>query len=277
MTSLNETPPVKNTSSLVVPNLKSKSDELEQYIQELNGMIETLNQELPSSSPERRENITQTIQMIEPIRTNLINTLNGMYSYYTQNVDSANNVMQQQKQAMDIINRELALSKKKLEYIQEQKINKIRLIEINDYYSEEYAEYTKLVKYIIYMLLPIILLTIIGKMEIVPSNLLGLFIIIILLVGVYFISPVIFSILSRDTMNYNEYRWRFDKSTAPKVDIGEASKGDMFAYANNGGEAVCVGEQCCSDGFRYNASLNKCEMPSMSSSLFSINLNSNKN
>ena len=264
----------KNTpqkkSPLVVSSLNQKTQELETYIQELNDTIEGLTLQLPTASPEERTQILKTIKSIEPIRDNLINTLNGMYSYYTQNVNSATNVLNQQKQAMEIVNAELENSKEKLAYIKEQKINKMRLIEINDYYGSEYAEYTKLVKYFIYALVPIIILSLLEKMQILSGLLVGICIIIIILASIYFIFPVVVSILSRDNMVYDQYRWNFDKSTAPKVELSAPSSSTKTN--NKKKQPVCVGEECCTDGFKWNIETNKCEPLS-----FSMSNNTNSN
>lgn len=246
-------------SPLVVPNLNEKTQEVENYINELNNMIETLTLKLTSStSQEERNSILKTIETIEPIRTNLTKTLNGMYSYYTQNVSSATNVLQQQKQAMEIINSELENAKSKLDYINQQKINKMRLIEINDYYSEEYAEYTKLLQYFIYMLIPIIVLSLLQKNGFISSNILGVFVVIIVLAAIYFIFPVIISILSRDNMIYSQYRWNFNKSLAPKVELNTHPSSNSYSKSSKTPD-VCVGEECCTTGFKWNAVSNKCE------------------
>ena len=56
---------------------------------------------------------------------------------------------------IDIVEKELNASKKRLKVLEEEKNNKISLVEINDYYGQQYAEHSELMKTIVIMLIPI--------------------------------------------------------------------------------------------------------------------------
>jgi hypothetical protein len=57
-------------------------------------------------------------------------------------------------------------------------------------------------------------------------------------------------------MNYNEYNWHFDKSTAPKNNTSDSGNGsDPWGGALS---ITCLGQNCCYDGTTYNDTLNQC-------------------
>ena len=55
-------------------------------------------------------------------------------------------------------------------------------------------------------------------------------------------------------MNYQEYDWYFDPSTAPT----SSSTDSKDPWASNSKFGSCVGDACCSDGLVYDSSLNQC-------------------
>ena len=54
-------------------------------------------------------------------------------------------------------------------------------------------------------------------------------------------------------MNYQEYDWYFDPSTAP---TGSASSTDP--WASLGSMGTCIGQDCCSAGQLYDETLDQC-------------------
>jgi hypothetical protein len=58
-----------------------------------------------------------------------------------------------------------------------------------------------------------------------------------------------------DKLNYPEYNWSFDASTAPGVDsLLSTSDNDPWGKINT----TCIGSACCMTGTEYDYSLNKC-------------------
>jgi hypothetical protein len=55
-------------------------------------------------------------------------------------------------------------------------------------------------------------------------------------------------------MNYQEYSWYFNPSTAPTGTVSTTTS-DPWAGLGIG---TCVGQQCCSTGQTWDASLNQC-------------------
>ena len=129
----------------------------------------------------------------------------------------------------------------------------MRLVEINDYYSSAYAEYTVLVKIIIATLLPVLILTVLFKKQILSSNIYGILTVIVIIIGLFFMFYVLISIFSRDKMNYQEYNFYFNKKSAPAIS-GGANATNPFTLPT----FTCIGQQCCDVGYTYDGPANMC-------------------
>jgi hypothetical protein len=140
-----------------------------------------------------------------------------------------------------------------LEALDMEKINKVRLVEINNYYGDKYVEHGNLMKIIIFTLIPVIILAIINKSGILPDTIYYILVMIVAAIGGYFFWMRFGSIITRDNMNYQEYDWYFDPSTAP---TGSSSSTDP--WASLGSLGTCIGQDCCSAGQLYDETLDQC-------------------
>jgi len=138
----------------------------------------------------------------------------------------------------------------------EEKNNKIRLVEINTYFGDKYAEHSMLMKIIIFTLIPVIILAFLNNKGILPNTIYYILLVIISVIGGYFFWMRFASIISRDNMNYQEYDWYFDANSAP---TGSSSSSDPWVTSNTYG--TCIGDACCSNGMTYDASNNQCIIP----------------
>jgi hypothetical protein len=109
-------------------------------------------------------------------------------------------------------------------------------------------------KIIVIMLVPILILAILFNKGLIPEKIYYILIGIIAIIGAVYIWKTVFSIMLRDPMNYQEYDWYFDPSTAPTSST--ASTTDPWASKLGGG--TCIGDACCSDGLVYDYDLNQC-------------------
>jgi hypothetical protein len=222
------------------------------------GYFSKLNDSLMQNSltPEEKDMIVQKINEISQMRVNLYKNLNGMYSFYHTNVASTRNTIEEQSVAIDIVEKELNEAKLWMKAVEEEKYNKLRLVEINSYYGQRYSEHASIMKLIIMICLPVLLLTILLNRGILPRNLYTILVIVIVVVGVIYMWKYIISAVSRDNMNYQEYTWNFKPEDAPAVDTNSVPV-DPWASTSNG---TCSGQACCDVGYTYNSdpNVNKC-------------------
>lgn len=246
-----------SNSNKGIPDISKNNEEILQNIQLLQNSEQELMRDLesnPGLSSQQQQKIIQKIQMLTDIRSGLYATLSGMQSFYQSALSSSTGTLKEQTAAISIVENELNRAKQRLNYLEMEKNNKIRLVEINQYYGDKYAEHTSLMKIVIFTLIPVIILTILFNKGILPSRIYYILFIIVGIIGAINFWKTYASIITRDNMNYNEYSFAFNPNTAPKSS-GENTD-DPWATGLNLG--TCVGEACCQPDQTYDTTLNQC-------------------
>lgn len=211
----------------------------------------------PNLTPDEQEKIINKINSISQMRINLYKTLGKINNFYQDALNNSQITLQQQKTAIHLVENQLNNSKQKLNFLETENNNKIRLIEINDYYEQKYAEHSSLMKYIILMLIPIIIVSLFYNVGLLSNRIFYLLIVIISIIGSIFIIYRLLSIWSHDNMNYQEYDWSFNKKSAPSANNSSSNKTDPWTSPNlNIG--TCIGNSCCSPGTIYDEKIHKC-------------------
>lgn len=206
-------------------------------------------------SPEEKEKIVEKMNQLSNMRINLYKTLSGVNKFFKNSLSSSVGTLQQQTVAVGIVENELNQAKRRLEILESEKNNKIRLVEINDYFADRYEEHSELMKLIIFTLIPIIIIVILKNKEILPNMVYYILLVIISLIGAVLFWKKYTSMIMRHNMNYQEYNWYFDAGSAP-TSTSSTSEDDPWASTTS--TDTCVGELCCSEGQTYDASLNQC-------------------
>ena len=154
-------------------NLQERNDQLINNIKTLQTTEMKLYDSLEnqSLSADQRKQIIDKINQISQMRINLYANLKDSYSSYQQNVSSSRNIENDQMVSVDVIENELNDSKRRLNLIEEQKNNKIRLVEINTYYGKQYNAHKEIMQIIVIMCIPILILTVLANKGIIPSKL----------------------------------------------------------------------------------------------------------
>ena len=200
--------------------------------------------------------IVDQINKVSEMRIKSFANLNTMNLNYQDGVASASNVITHQISALNVVENELNDAKNRLKIINEERNSKLRLVEINTYYGEKYANHTSIMKTVVYFCIPIILLTILANMNIIPSIIYTALIIIIAVWAIVAIGSKLIYSMSHDNMNYQEYTWwGQNPPSSPTVDTGDSTgKNPWFSIGSS-----CVAQECCEDGYTYVPSpTNKC-------------------
>ena len=201
--------------------------------------------------------LIEKINDLSNFRIDLYKTLGGINTFYNNALSSSLGTLKEQSVAIGIVESELNRSKKRLEILEEERNNKIRLVEINEYYGDKYEEHGQLMKIIIFMLVPIILLTLLKNKGLLPDIIYRFLIIVISFIGAVYLWRRYASIIMRDNMNYQEYNWGFNPALAPSG--GTSTSSDPW-LSNSGVSALgtCIGQACCSGNQVYDTTTNKC-------------------
>jgi hypothetical protein len=208
---------------------------------------------------EKRTDIINKINSISEMRLNLYSTLNDVNGYFGKLNDDSSNSMSDQSSAIKIVEEQLNKSKQSLMVSEQNKNNKIRMIEVNSYYSQRYAEHSDLMIITIGTLAPIILLTILYNNSLLPYNVFFVLIVFIGFYGAFLFFKKLASIWSRDSINYQEYLWAFNKNAAPVPVVNKNEISNPWGSINIG---TCIGENCCSANTVWNSKTKNCDAKS---------------
>ena len=112
---------------------------------------------------EQRSIIIDKINQIAQTRMTLYQGISNMTSSYQQTLATSNNSLQEQILAVDIVENELNESKRRLNMLEAQKNNKLRMVEINTYYGKQYSAYKDIAKNIAYVCILVLIIIILGN------------------------------------------------------------------------------------------------------------------
>ena len=211
----------------------------------------------PKITGEQKDQIMKKINQISQMRINLYNSIQQMYSSARNNVTETSNVLEQQVAAIKIIENELNASKRRLNLIDAQKNNKIRLVEINTYYGKQYDFYKNMMKIIVFTCIPIIILSVLGNKGIIPENIKSFLMVIVIVIGCVFFGYQIIDLANRDNMNFDEYDTYFDKAANTNTTGSLDGSEEYNPWAVD--MKTCIGAACCDPLFnRYDQAKNVC-------------------
>ena len=211
--------------------------------------------------------IVDRINEISTARITLYNTLKGMYSVMQTSVAGTRNELVDQMTITGVVEQELNNTKSSINALTDEKNNKLRMVEINTYYGKRYQAHTGLMKLIILICIPLLILAILGKKGLVPSNIASGLATVIIAIGAILVVRRLWDLDRRDNMNYDEYDWYFDQNASSPT-VWEYDRDHLFNkdtvkdWGESLGQSVglCVDDQCCPDGYSYDSDINKCAL-----------------
>jgi hypothetical protein len=265
-------------SKTVLKNSQEGETQALYNIQQLQEMEKELYKKLEANaasnaSPEEQSIIIKKINELSQLRISLFKTLGNVYDSLQSSVANSRVNLVDQLTAVGVVEGELNNAKTQLNELETIKNNKMRMVEINTYYGKRYKAHTQIIKKLILICVPLLILAILKKKELIPSIIPEMFIYgvsgLILLVGGYSILMNIIDVYSRDNMDFDEYSWNFNPdSVKPSVYeydkaqlLGSSMPQDIMSEAQTlalGLGVGCVGANCCSDGMTYDEDNKKC-------------------
>jgi len=197
------------------------------------------------------EKIIKEIDTLQKLRMSLYTNLNDNYKATQSNVVEARDTLVNKLAMTKIAEHELSNTNTNLSVMKNIKNDRIRVAEINNYYSSKYETQTTIMKTIVYFCIPILILGILMKKELLPQFI-GISIIGILcglaIVVIYFQTV---DVMKRDNMVFDEYDWEFNPKNIKLYD--ENNDGDQPVIKRGMGN-VCIGEACCPPGNTFGIS-----------------------
>lgn len=206
-----------------------------------------------------KEAIVAQINNLTDTRRNLYTTLRSDQDFYKKNVDSAHNVLTQESDALEVVERELHRARNRVGLINDQRTNRLRLVEINRYYGDKYRHHTLILKYITLVFSLILVITYLNNQGLMPPAIFTTLFVIIGSTGLYMIIKEVYDAYSRDNMLYQQYSWK-DKIPNEEPTAAEtASTPSIFDKTKTEKKSTCIGQECCETGYTWVPEpLNKC-------------------
>ena len=238
-------------------NLQERNDHLLNNIKTLQTTEMKLYDSLENQqlTYDQKQQIIDQINKTSQMRINMYAILKDSYSNYQSNVSTSRNTLSDQMVAIDVIENELNNSKRRLNYLQEEKSNKLRLVGINTYYGKKYNAHKEIMKTVVYVCIPVLILTILANKGILPGQLNLLLSGVIIIVGSILIGYKIIDLFNRDNMNFDEYNWYFNKNNIDtSLTTNSGSSYDPWAMI----PYTCIGAECCDENNTYDSSQNMC-------------------
>lgn len=232
-------------------------DSLSQLETQENNIYDKL--EDASLTSEQKQQMITKLNELSQSRMNMYSGLKDMYSQYERSASSSNDMLEQSAVAFDILEKQMTESERKLKQIQAEKIDKMRMVQINTYYGKRYNAHSTMMKTVVITCIPIIILSILANKGIISSSIFGALTGIIMVIGIIVVVFQLFDMSRRSKMNWDEYDWYFDRDSAPEVkdeedEEEEDEEEDVWASSSK----TCVGADCCYDGSTYDEEENIC-------------------
>jgi hypothetical protein len=205
-----------NTANLTNPQFVDAQDKKRQIISDIE-MLQKIEKDLFSNLENNQNTITkeevqvtiEKINSVSDMRITLYKTLNEMNSFFQSTLSNSANTLTDQSVALNIVEQELLEAKRRLELLQDEKYSKFRTAEINDYYSDKYAEQTEFLLMLIFVIVLLIIVAVVYKTGIMHYKILFWVLTVIFIFGGGRLLIKFLYMRIRDNMNYQEYNWKF--------------------------------------------------------------------
>ena len=206
------------------------------------------------------------INELSQMRISMFEELEQMYKSLQGRTAQTRVDLVDQMVVTGVIEKELNNAKINLNALNSDKNSKMRIVEINTYYSQKYRAQASLMKAIIIISLVLLVLGIIAKKGFIPQNIMTGIIGIWILISAIYIIIQMFDLSQRSNMNFDEYNWSWNPNSMNSSNvqydkndnIGPTSlQDDALNFATSFGFG-CIGAKCCADGTTYNKDKKQC-------------------
>lgn len=155
----------------------------------------------------KQNEIKKRIANISNTRIQLLNNLTDMHTMKQNQVINNRNTLFNNLVSQDIIQAELDNLNSNLDLLDSSKNDKLKMVQINTYYAKRYKAHSELMKKVFIICSVILLVVIIDKKGFLPNNVGPLAVIIILVVGIIYITKSILDLSKRDNLDFDRYKW----------------------------------------------------------------------
>lgn len=194
------------------------------------------------------QDITDQINSLSASRVNLYNTLSETYKAQSANATIAKDTQQKQMRTLRLLERELNKSKVNLSKLKDHKLNQLKMVEINTYFSKMYDGQRRLFRGISISAIVMFISFVfdhIGPLKIfaTPLFILGA------LGGSAFVAVRVINMMMRRGDNYDEYLWPTAPTTQDQLSGANSDSTSIVQFSSElQVPYVCASSLCCGEG-----------------------------
>jgi hypothetical protein len=193
-----------------------------------------------------RATIVAQINDLAKARGDLYNNMNDFSSQIETVASERRNALVQNSVAVNVIRDQIENSSNTLDGLQQEKSNKMRLVEINNYYGKKYEFQTDIMKIVILTCVPVLVISILLKKGFIPNLIATGLIIIIIAAGVIAVARKVIDLNRRNSFNFDQYDHPFNPYavSVTKSKTETTNLADLNKMEN---PFLCIGPACCTD------------------------------
>jgi hypothetical protein len=191
-----------------------------------------------SQQPSSQEslNLMNELKNLSNIKINLYDSIKDIYDISVDTMTYTKQTVKEQLAAIKIVEKELQHSAKRINELNDNNINKMRMIEINKYYEDKYNNHAGFVKYLIIFIVILLFIYILNKRLLINDNIYKILLFIVILIGIIILSRYYYKMMFRSNMEYQEYIFPYANvvgSTGKDSDIINPWENPMQFCSNN--------------------------------------------
>lgn len=211
-------------------------------------------------SPDQRQKLIDKINALADMRVAMYKTIGQTSQLYQSNLGQAQNTIIQQTAAIDIEERALNETKRRLHAIKDRNLQELRIIENNRYFSDKYRDHARAALALMIFFIGLIVINFLYKSGILPNAVYWALVILLSGYVAYNFWTSLFLMYRRNNMNYSEFDF---VSPNPNTIPASSTSGDS-STGNNSSDpwwkptATCVGSGCCTSGMIFDSEKNMC-------------------
>lgn len=195
--------------------------------------------------------------------TSLYSQAGNVNTSFSNDITAANQLIANANTVNTMITSETQLSNQRLQNINDERNNKLRLAQINTYYSKKYDAQSEIMKIIIMSCVIILILWYLKTSELLPLPDIFFTILISLMIAIssIIIFYKVYYISIRDDNDFDQYNFEIKQSNLPPIIVNpDVLSGSTGTFTNTAINCVANPTLCCPKGFAFNASGLNCQL-----------------
>lgn len=202
-------------------------------------LFDTLTQ---TTDPAARTQLVIQINQISKARGDLYASMNDFAGAMQSSTAETRRAVHQQYVAAQVIEGQMNTAKATLDGLREDKSNKLRLVEINNYYGRKYEYQTDIMKIIVLMCAPILVISVLLKKGFLPEMVSTGLIVIIIVAGIIAVARKLMDLNQRNNLNFDQYDHDFNPNA---VSLSKTEDTNLADLSKSSLLSSCIGASCC--------------------------------